>query len=150
MPLAVRVRRLGYRAAYRLLQVVWFVRRPQVSGVKCLISHGDQILLVRHTYGSRAWDVPGGRMRRGELPLQAARREMHEELGIDGADWSPASEIHGRESFRNDTIYCFATELAGLELTPDPVELAVVRWFPRRALPPDLARYVRPILTGVG
>ncbi|MGB9185172.1 MAG: NUDIX domain-containing protein [Solirubrobacteraceae bacterium] len=150
MPLSVRARRLAYRAAYRLLQVVWFVLRPQVSGVKCLITHGDHILLVRHTYGPRAWDLPGGTMRRGETPLGTARREMAEELGIEGADWIDAGQVHGRESRRNDLIYCFATELPGLEVTPDPVELATAQWFPQGDLPTDLARYVRPILTSVG
>ncbi|MGH2869731.1 MAG: NUDIX hydrolase [Solirubrobacteraceae bacterium] len=150
MPLSVRARRLAYRAAYRVLQVVWFVFRPEVTGVKCLITHGDQILLVRHTYGSRAWDLPGGTMRRGEPPLDAARREMNEELGIEGTDWVDVGRVRGRESRRNDTIYCFATELPEPDVTPDPVELATARWFPRGALPSDLARYVRPILKSVG
>ncbi|MGI9184638.1 MAG: NUDIX hydrolase [Solirubrobacteraceae bacterium] len=150
MPLSVRARRLAYRAAYRLLQVAWLVLRPQVTGVKCLITHRDRILLVRHTYGPRGWDLPGGTMRRGESPLQTARREMSEELGIEGADWLPVGQVRGRESRRNDTIYCFATELPRPGVTPDPGELATARWFPRAALPTDLARYVRPILTGVG
>jgi 8-oxo-dGTP pyrophosphatase MutT (NUDIX family) len=150
MPLSVRARRLAYRAAYRLLQGFWFVFRPQVSGVKCLITHGDLILLVRHTYGSRAWDLPGGTMRRGEPAVEAARREMTEELGIEGADWIHVGQVRGQESRRNDTIYCFATEVPGLEVTPDPVELGTAQWFPRRALPTGLARYVRPILSGVG
>ncbi len=150
MPLPVRARRLAYRAAYRVLQVVWLVLRPRVTGVKCLITHGDQILLVRHTYGPRAWDLPGGTMQRGEPPLETARREMSEELGIEDADWVHVGRVQGRESRRNDTIYCFATELAGPEVRPDPVELAPVRWFTRAALPTDLGRYVRPILKGVG
>ena len=89
MPPSVRARRVGYRLAYRVLQVVWFVFRPEVSGVKCLITHGNEILLVRHTYGPGAWDLPGGTMRRGEPALDAARREMHEELGIQDARLAP-------------------------------------------------------------
>ena len=42
MPLSVRARRVGYRLAYRVLQVVWFLFRPEVSGVKCLITHGNE------------------------------------------------------------------------------------------------------------
>ncbi len=149
MPLSVRARRLAYRVAYRILQVVWFVLRPQVRGVKCLITHDEKILLVRHTYGSGAWDLPGGAMRRGESPLQAARREMLEELAIVGADWAPAGEVRGRENHRNDNIYCFVAELATAHVTPDPVELASAQWFEQRALPTELARYVRPIVCTV-
>ena len=46
-----------------------------------------RVLLVRHTYGSRGWDLPGGSMKRGEAPVNAARREMHEELGVTIDDW---------------------------------------------------------------
>jgi 8-oxo-dGTP pyrophosphatase MutT (NUDIX family) len=150
MPLSVHARRLVYRVAYRVLQVVWFVLRPRVSGVKCLITCGDEILLVRHTYGPRAWDLPGGTMRRGEPPLQTARREMNEELGIEDVAWVQAGQIRGRESHRNDIIHCFRAELATPGITPDPIELATVRWFQTGALPADLARYVLPILNGAG
>ncbi|HEY5189416.1 MAG TPA: NUDIX domain-containing protein [Solirubrobacteraceae bacterium] len=149
MPLSVRARRLAYRAAYRVLQVVWVVLRPEVRGVKCLITHGDQILLVRHTYGPRDWDLPGGTMRRGEPPQQTAAREMNEELGIEDADWIEAGKIRGREGHRNDHIHCFTTELATPQVTPDPVELDAVRWFPRGSLPAELSRYVRPIVSAV-
>src|SRR5437870_4690431 len=78
---AVAVRRRGYRVAFALLRVYWFVRRPALHGVKCVLTNGDQVLLVRHTYGSRDWDLPGGAVSRGEPPVATARREMHEELG---------------------------------------------------------------------
>ncbi len=130
MPLSIRARRLGYRIAFRLLQVLWFVWRPRKSGVKCLITSGGRILLVRHTYGARAWDLPGGAMKRGEPALEAARREMEEELGLGDAAWRAAGELRGSDSFRHDVIHCFRAELPEPALRPDPVELgrdAVVR-----------------------
>ena len=47
----MRVRRAGYRLAYRMLTIWWFVRRPPTAGVKCLLTSGSEVLLVRHTYG---------------------------------------------------------------------------------------------------
>jgi len=91
--LPVAVRRPAYRAAYRVLQVWWFVTRPQKSGVKCVLTDGEQVLLVRHTYGRRYWDVPGGSVKRGEPPLRAARREMREELGVDVTERIP-TRVH--------------------------------------------------------
>ncbi|MBV9416653.1 MAG: NUDIX domain-containing protein, partial [Solirubrobacterales bacterium] len=49
--------------------------------------HEREVLLVRHTYGRRSWDLPGGTVRRRELPVDAARREMQEELGCRIEDW---------------------------------------------------------------
>jgi len=146
MPLSIRAQRLGYRIAFRVLQVVWFVRRPRKRGVKCLITSGSEILLVRHTYGPRAWDLPGGAMKRGELPLHAARREMEEELGLGHAAWRVAGELRGSDSFRHDVIHCFRADLPDSTVRPDPVELAATRWFDPDALPSELAHYVRPVL----
>jgi 8-oxo-dGTP pyrophosphatase MutT (NUDIX family) len=140
------LRRVGYRVAYRLLQVFWFITRPTKLGVKCVVTDRDRVLLVRHTYGRRSWDFPGGSMKRRESPLSAARREMGEELGLDGADWAPIGELHGRVDRRHDTIECFRVELADPQLRVDLGELAAVDWFTRDALPPDIGPYVNEII----
>jgi 8-oxo-dGTP pyrophosphatase MutT (NUDIX family) len=143
---SLTLRRLGYRFAYRVLQVFWFVARPEKHGVKCLVTDRDRVLLVRHTYGSRAWDIPGGSIKRRESPLSAARREMSEELGLDGADWGAIGELQGSVDHRRDTIHCFRAELSEPELTIDLGELAAVEWFARGELPQDLAPYVGAVL----
>jgi 8-oxo-dGTP pyrophosphatase MutT (NUDIX family) len=140
------LRRLGYRLAYRVLQVFWFVRRPPKAGVKCLVTCRDRVLLVRHTYGSRAWDVPGGAIKRGEPPLAAARREMGEELGLASAEWTGIGEVRGNVNHRRDTIHCYRVEMCEPVLTVDRGELAEVDWFARDALPEDLAPYVGSVI----
>jgi len=142
----VRLRRLGYRLAYRILQVSWFIRRPHKRGVKCVLTCRDRVLLVRHTYGSRAWDIPGGATKRGETPLAAARREMDEELGLGGADWTDIGEIRGTVNHRRDRIHCFRAEMCDPSLTIDRGELAAADWFARSALPEDLAPYVGSVI----
>ena len=146
MSVTLRLRRLGYRLAYRILQVVWFVSRPHKRGVKCLVTCRDRVLLVRHTYGSRAWDVPGGAIKRGESPLSAAHREMEEELGLNGVDWAEIGHVEGNVSHRRDIIHCFRAEMCEPALTIDRGELAVVDWFARSALPADLAPYVGSVI----
>ena len=148
MELPVGVRRVGYRCAYRVLQVIWLVWRPRKQGVKCLLTEGDRILLVRHTYGRRSWDIPGGAMRRGEQPLATAQREMNEELGLSPQlEWVQIGQIQGTMDHRRDTIHCFRAELPSPTLTLDLGELAAARWFERDALPADLSPYVLPIVT---
>jgi 8-oxo-dGTP pyrophosphatase MutT (NUDIX family) len=144
--LPVPLRRLGFRVAYAGLRVYWFFRRPQVSGVKCLLTDGDQVLLVRHTYGPRAWDLPGGAIKRSESPATAARREMSEELGVSVDDWQELGEYVVTIDRREDRIHCFRAELSNRELEIDRGELAAASWFPQHELPSNLGRYARQIL----
>jgi 8-oxo-dGTP pyrophosphatase MutT (NUDIX family) len=129
--------------AYRLLG------RPTVSGVKCVLTDGDRVLLVRHTYGRAEWLLPGGSIKRDEPPLSAARREMREELGIDIADWTALGEVSAYTESGRDRLHCFQAELRAPALTLDRGELETVGWFPRGELPPNLGRFVRPILAHV-
>jgi 8-oxo-dGTP pyrophosphatase MutT (NUDIX family) len=147
MSAPLTARRWAYRLAFRTLQVFWFVTRPRKQGVKCLLTDHEQILLVRHTYGRRAWDLPGGGVKRHEAPLAAAQREMGEELGVREAQWTDLGALHGRVDRRHDTIHCFRAELATPVLTIDRGELAVAEWFERHRLPSDLGPYVLPIVT---
>ena len=146
MRLPVPIRRMGYRIAYWLLRLYWFVLRPRVRGVKCLLTDGERILLVRHTYGDRNWDLPGGTMRRRELPVDAARREISEELGLEITHWEALGELSSYVYFRHDRLYCFRAELNDPQIELDLGELSTARWFPRDETPEKLARFVRPVL----
>ena len=72
----------AYKLAYALLRVYWFIFRPQIYGVKCLIEFEDSILMIRNTYGDMRWTFPGGGYKRNESPEMAAAREVREEVGI--------------------------------------------------------------------
>ncbi|HUO69551.1 MAG TPA: NUDIX domain-containing protein [Solirubrobacteraceae bacterium] len=142
----VSLRRRGYRLAYALLCVYWFVRRPECHGVKCVLTDGELVLLVRHTYGPAQWDLPGGALKSGEEPRLTARREMHEELGVDITAWESIGTHTGRMHSRHDVVHCFHAELHEPTLTLDLGELVGARWFALAAVPADLGVYVEPIL----
>jgi 8-oxo-dGTP pyrophosphatase MutT (NUDIX family) len=147
---SLRARRLLYRFAAVLLRLI----RPLVpidwGGVKCVLTDDDRVLLVRHTYGARGWDLPGGGRRRGEASVDAARREMREELGLDDLRWRPLGELHARTERHRQTIQVFGAEVLGPELELDLGEIAVASWFRLDGLPPDLGSMVLPILAGAG
>jgi ADP-ribose pyrophosphatase YjhB (NUDIX family) len=149
MRLSVQLRRTAMRLAYAGLRTYWFVARPRVVGVKCVLTHGDDVLLVRHTYGHRTWDLPGGTVRRREVPRDAAEREMHEELGRRIEDWTSLGELFVNTNHHDDNLYLFQARIHDRRLDLNLTELAEAAWFPHDALPTDLARYVRPILKRV-
>ncbi len=149
MSLSLRARRTAMRVAYAGLRTFWFVFRPRVVGVKCVVTHEDDVLLVRHTYGNRAWDLPGGTVRRRELPRDAAEREMHEELGRRFGDWISLGELFVNTNHHDDNLHLFQARVHDRKLDLNLTELAEAAWFPRDALPNDLSRYVRTIVKRV-
>lgn len=138
------------RCAYRGLRLYWFLARPLVVGVKCVVTHGDDVLLVRHTYGHREWDLPGGTVRRREQPVDAARREMGEELGRRIDEWVDLGELFVSTDHHLDNLHLFLARVGDRGVDINLSELAAAQWFPRRELPPDRGRYVLQILARVG
>jgi ADP-ribose pyrophosphatase YjhB (NUDIX family) len=68
---------------------------PRMAAGALFFDDAGRVLLVEPSYKDYR-DIPGGYVERGESPLQACVREVHEELGIKPAigrllvvDWAP-------------------------------------------------------------
>jgi 8-oxo-dGTP pyrophosphatase MutT (NUDIX family) len=105
--------RLAYRTAYRGMRVYWRLARPNTHGALVAIWHAGRLLLVKNSYLSY-WSLPGGYVRSGEDPVDAARRELLEEVGIavDRAALSPALDVHHQWEGKRDHVEIFALEVA--------------------------------------
>jgi 8-oxo-dGTP pyrophosphatase MutT (NUDIX family) len=143
VPLSLKLRRYAYRLAYVGFRVWSFTLRPRIRGVKCVLTNDGSVVLVRHTYGRRRWDLPGGTAKRGEPPRETARREMAEELGVTLDGLTDLGRFTGRIDGRRDTMHCFHAEIPDRELTLDLAEIDEARWFSPDRLPSDVARNVR-------
>jgi 8-oxo-dGTP pyrophosphatase MutT (NUDIX family) len=117
-----------------------------MHGVKCVITDDQRVLLVLHTYGPRAWDLPGGLVKRREPPISAARREMREELGLQIEDWALLGEVWASIHHCRDTLHCFHAALSSPQLELERAELATAGWFPIDRLPPDTKPFVPRIV----
>jgi 8-oxo-dGTP pyrophosphatase MutT (NUDIX family) len=144
----VPLRRLGYRVAHTMLRAYWRVVRPHTRGVKCVVREGDAVLFVRHAYGDRScWELPGGGIKRGEEPRDAAAREAREELGLDLPDWRALGAVEARGYGKRTTVICFEAHPQDRALTLDHGEIEEARWFDVGDPPRRLGLDARVVLT---
>jgi 8-oxo-dGTP diphosphatase len=73
--------RISYWLGFRMVRTWWWLRRPDRAGVHVAIWLDGRVLIVRQSYRSNL-SFPGGGIKRGERPRDAARRELLEELGL--------------------------------------------------------------------
>ena len=126
--------RLGLRAAYAVRRRFRRFAKPHLAGVSVLIEDGEgRIMLVRHTYGPEGWAMPGGGLKRGEDPAEAARREMREELGCELETLESLRVIEEVLGGCPHTAHVFRARSRG-EPQVDKRELAELRWFARDEL----------------
>ncbi|TDV56594.1 NUDIX domain-containing protein [Actinophytocola oryzae] len=123
----------------------WRPVPARVATARGLIRDPDGRWLIVRPVGKRHWQLPGGRLERGEPPTAACRRELREELGVDlepgrplAVTWRPARRRSARFAF----VFDMGTHDA-LEIRLQAAELSEWRWAtPEEALPllkPDMA-----------
>ncbi|WP_273394821.1 (deoxy)nucleoside triphosphate pyrophosphohydrolase [Thermophilibacter mediterraneus] len=80
-----------------------------------IIHRDGRVLAARRADGERAglWELPGGKVERGEDAVQALRRELREELGCEvGACWLYDTIEYEYPEFHL-TMDCYVCTLAG-------------------------------------
>lgn len=108
----------------------------------------DQVTLIhqyRHPLGRRIWELPAGLIDHlGEDPLETARRELVEEVGLAATDWSVLVDVAASPGFTDEVVRVYlATGLSAVdrELLGEEEADLVARKFP-------LADAVRMALAG--
>jgi ADP-ribose pyrophosphatase YjhB (NUDIX family) len=129
---------LGYMGGYRLLRTYWRLRHPTTHGALVALWCGGEVLLVRHSYVPY-YSAPGGYLRAGETALDAARRELAEELGMEtvGDQLSLALDVTHAWEGKQDHVAIFCLELDQRpRIQLDYREVVEAFWFGLSRWPP--------------
>lgn len=134
--------RAGLTLAHAVRIRWWQWRKPLLIGCRVLaFDEAERVLLIRHSYGSGRWMLPGGGVDRGEDPLAAALRELAEETGcalaapilfgqVDEPLYGTINRVH------------LVTGTATGTVAGDGREVIAAEFFALDALPPDLSYLV--------
>jgi len=72
-----------------------------------------EVLLIRqfrHAADGYIWEIPAGRLDRGEPPERCARRELEEETGMTATSLAPLTTIYTTPGFTDEVIHLFLAE----------------------------------------
>jgi ADP-ribose pyrophosphatase YjhB (NUDIX family) len=137
-----------------------------VTASAVVFDYAGRVLLVWHL-GYRQWCIPGGHVDPGELPADAAAREVLEETGLqvqilNGREPLIVKDIphpgwpEGGEAPHMHEDWAYLARAEGDDLTPQLDEVAQVQWFHWTDLPavdgvrPDVHDYVTLAFNATG
>ena len=111
MSVADAALRVILTGAHQILRAGWFVRRPRTFGAHALALTPDRkLILVKLRYAS-GWRLPGGGRGKNEDPVDAALRELREEIGMTGhGAVKKAAELEQRPHYRRDLVSLVVVE----------------------------------------
>jgi mutator protein MutT len=133
--LPARLRRWSMRLAHT---------RFTVTAGALIFNQSGQILLLKHRFrAGSGWGLPGGFLENGEQPIDALRRELREELGLEVEH----VEILTARSFRKPRqVEVLFRGRANGSVTPRTMEVERAEWFSLDALPDGLPRDQRTLV----
>lgn len=91
----------------------WFVLDfPTWVQIIAITKDGNFIIedQYRHGIGETHYEVPAGCVDPGETPLQAAKRELSEETGYEGGEWSLLSKLSPNPGNHSNWSYTYVAK----------------------------------------
>jgi 8-oxo-dGTP diphosphatase len=118
--------------------------RFTVTAGGLIFNDAGQVLLLKHRFrAGSGWGLPGGFLEKGEQPIDALRRELNEEIGLEVED----VEIFASRSFRKprQVEVLFRCRANGA-VAPRTMEVERAEWFSLESLPEGLPRDQRTLV----
>ena len=112
--------------------------RFTVTAGAVIFNDKREVLLLKHRFrAGSGWGLPGGFMEHGEQPVDALRRELREEIGLELDD----VEIFAARSFKKPKqVEVLFRARANAEVKTRTMEVERAEWFALDSLPDGLPR----------
>jgi ADP-ribose pyrophosphatase len=108
------------------------VEHPGSTAVVAIDDEGFVALVrqIREPARKHLLELPAGTLEPGEEPLESARRELAEEVGLRGGDWQELAAFYTTPGFCRERMQVFLAENVerGDPNTEDDEDVEVVRW----------------------
>jgi ADP-ribose pyrophosphatase len=96
------------------------------AGVLPFLDGGHVLMVRQHRYvtgESHRWEMPTGGVHAGETPIEAAQRELREEVGHEAGRLEPLGAFYSSKSVCDETCHLYiGHDLTPAEATPDATE----------------------------
>ena len=112
--------------------------RFTVTAGAVIFNDHKQVLLLKHRFrAGSGWGLPGGFLERGEQPIDAMRRELREEIGLEVED----VELFATRAFEKPKqVEVLFRAHANGNFKPLTMEVERAEWFAIDSLPEGLPR----------
>ena len=113
--------------------------RGMTLGVRIIVQNEkNELLLVKHTYLPN-WHLPGGGVEKGENILDAARRELFEETGLNSNHSMSVCNVHHNILVsKKDYVVVLRTKCDINHTFTPSIEISDARFFPMDSLPDNV------------
>jgi mutator protein MutT len=110
--------------------------RFTVTAGAVIFNDKGEVLLLKHRFrAGSGWGLPGGFMEKGEQPIDALRRELREEIGLELDD----VKVFAARSFKKPKqVEVLFRARANAQVQSRTVEVERAEWFAIDALPEGL------------
>ncbi len=106
---------------------------PGGAAVVAVDAEGRVCLLrqFRHATGGWITELPAGKLENREPPIECARRELAEEVGVTAGRWEALGQFFTSPGVLTEVIHVFlARELTPCDSQPQQNEVLEARWMP--------------------
>lgn len=123
---------------WKIREFIWTFFSKKTIGARALVIQDDQVLLIKHTY-LLGWHTIGGGVDKGETSLQALKRELMEEVGIELLEEPTIHGFYHKQKKRWDDYIILYVCKSFAQKSVSSLEIDEQRWFALDDLPQDIS-----------